>query len=283
MEAFLMKVSIIVSVYNKSNYIVECLESISDQKYSNWECIIVNDGSTDNSEAIIKDFIIKDNRFKYLYQENAGVSIARNNGIIHSNGEFIVPLDGDDKLHFDFLEKCIKCFIEDEKLKLVTCEGEYFGSHSGNIDLPEIDLKRLPVSNMFFCTAMFRRSDFEKTHGYISNQSAGMEDWLFWIDFLKEGDKIFRIPETLFYYRIISDSKSHTWKDDSLKKLNLLDRIFLHNPQLYTGINNPIVLYREKIALEADIERINKRFFVRIDNKLRPLIVRLKQLMNRVK
>ena len=276
-----MNVSIIISVYNKSNFIVECLDSICSQTYQNWECIIVNDGSTDNSETIIKNYIINDNRFKYLYQQNSGVSEARNNGIKYCNGDYIIPLDGDDKLHPSFIDKCINCFKRDKNLKLVTCEGEYFDAHIGKIELPMIDLRKLPVSNMFFCTAMFRKSDFENTRGYVCNQSAGMEDWLFWIEFLKEGDKVYRLPETLFYYRIIPNSKSHTWREDIDKEMNLLDNIFLHNPQLYTGINNPIVLHREKVALEDELKKINKRFFVRIDNKIRPYIVKTKQFLKK--
>lgn len=270
------KVSIIVTAYNKALFLSECLNSVLEQSDPNWECIIVNDGSVDNTEEIVKTFTSKDNRFRYIYQTNSGVSIARNNGIFNSIGNFIVPLDGDDKLHPSFVEKAVNCFENKLNLKLVTCEGEYFGNITGKIILPDIDIKKLPLSNMFFCTGMFRKDDFEKTNGYIADLSGGMEDWLFWIDFIQEGDFVYRIPEVLFYYRTITLSKSDVWRKDDKKKIELLDKIYLRNKDLYVGANNPIVLYREKQVLEEEIIKLKRRFFVRIDIKLRPFIVKLK-------
>ena len=74
-------VSIIVPCYNQGLYLKECLESILQQTYSQWECIIVDDGSSDNSEQIANSFSEQDSRFRYIYQSNQGVCAARNNGI----------------------------------------------------------------------------------------------------------------------------------------------------------------------------------------------------------
>ena len=77
-------VSIIIPCYNLSQYLPETLDSVLAQTYQSWECIIINDGSIDNTEKITKLYVDKDKRFKYIYQNNQGVSSARNNGIRNS-------------------------------------------------------------------------------------------------------------------------------------------------------------------------------------------------------
>lgn len=83
------KVSIIMPVYNKAAFLKQTLDAIVSQKYSDWELIIVNDGSTDESEAIIKQYIKKEFRISYISQYNKGVSAARNTGLCKAKGEWI--------------------------------------------------------------------------------------------------------------------------------------------------------------------------------------------------
>lgn len=103
-------VSVIIPCYNKAAFLAEALDSVFMQSYSNWECIIINDGSLDNTQNIAKSYAIKDNRFKYLCQDNQGVSIARNNGIKASSGIFILPLDADDTIEPTYIEKAVNHF-----------------------------------------------------------------------------------------------------------------------------------------------------------------------------
>lgn len=91
-------VSIIIPTYNSSQYIEETLQSVFSQTYVNWECIIIDDGSTDNSKEIALLYCKKDNRFKYYYQQNAGPSSARNYGLLLAKGDYIQFLDADDVL-----------------------------------------------------------------------------------------------------------------------------------------------------------------------------------------
>ena len=90
-----MKFSIVIPVYNVEGYIEKCLNSIKIQTYSNFEVIIVNDGSPDNSEKKIKTFL-KDKRFKYYKKENGGLSDARNYGIKYTTGDYLLFVDSDD-------------------------------------------------------------------------------------------------------------------------------------------------------------------------------------------
>ena len=98
-------VSIIIPCYNHAQYLDVTLSSVINQTFSNWECIIVNNGSEDDTKIIAAKWCEKDSRFKYVEQENKGVSAARNKGIRISKGEFILPLDADDYIVETFLEK----------------------------------------------------------------------------------------------------------------------------------------------------------------------------------
>jgi glycosyltransferase involved in cell wall biosynthesis len=195
------KISIIVPCYNQSQYLDEALESILEQTFKNWECIIVNDGSPDNTEETAKNWIEKDNRFIYLYKENGGLSSARNEGITIAQGEYILPLDADDKIASTYLKLAIEAFETDSSLKLVYCKAEKFGYKTGVWNLPIFTLENLAKNNMIFCTALFRKKEWELVQGYDEKMIYGWEDWEFWISILKSGGKVKCLDETGFYYR----------------------------------------------------------------------------------
>lgn len=100
-----MKFSIVVPVYNVEKYVEKCLASLNNQTYKNYEAIIVNDGSTDDSESIIKRFIKNKKNFKYYKKENGGLSDARNFGVKYSSGNYLLFLDSDDYLDEELLER----------------------------------------------------------------------------------------------------------------------------------------------------------------------------------
>ena len=91
-------VSIIIPIYNPGDKLCVCLDSIKSQTYHDIEVLMVNDGSKDNSASICKEFAKEDERFVYIEQENAGVSMARNKGIVHSHGDYICFVDSDDSV-----------------------------------------------------------------------------------------------------------------------------------------------------------------------------------------
>src|SRR5690606_40203485 len=89
-------VSIIVPCYNYGHYLLETLNSVKSQIFKDWECIIIDDGSTDPTAEVAREATRIDRRFRYYYQENKGLAAARNSGILRSRGEFIQFLDADD-------------------------------------------------------------------------------------------------------------------------------------------------------------------------------------------
>ena len=213
------KISIIVPCYNQAQYLPEALQSVLNQTYQNWECIIVNDGSPDNTKEIAKEWVKKDSRFIYLYKENGGLSSARNAGIAIANGEFILPLDADDRIGKDYTLLAMKAFQEDSDLKLVYCKAEKFGEESGSWDLPDFSLFNLARRNMIFCSAFYRKKEWERVGGYDVNMIYGLEDWEFWIAVLKNGGKVRCLDEIGFYYRIKKVSMINSIKDINQRKL----------------------------------------------------------------
>ncbi|HEM6232625.1 TPA: glycosyltransferase family 2 protein [Streptococcus suis] len=100
-------ISIIVPVYNVENYLDECIRTVLAQTYSNWELLLINDGSTDSSGTICDDYAKGDERIRVIHKNNGGLSDARNAGIDNCTGEYITFLDSDDGIRGDFLEECV--------------------------------------------------------------------------------------------------------------------------------------------------------------------------------
>lgn len=105
----------ILPVYNSENFLCRAIKSVLNQSYHNWELIIINDGSTDNSEQIIEEIKKNDSRIKYIYQENSGAGAARNIGLKYSKGDFVAFLDSDDFIDTDYLYELLP-FINDYDL-----------------------------------------------------------------------------------------------------------------------------------------------------------------------
>lgn len=235
------KVSIIVPCYNQAEYLAETLDSVLTQTYRNWECVIVNDGSPDDTEMVAKDFIAKDGRFKYVWKENGGLSSARNTGISISEGEFILPLDADDLIAPTYIEKAVGFFSQYPETKLVYCKADLFGKENGYWDLGEYEYEKFIWFNCIFCTAMFRRVDYNLTNGYNVNMIHGLEDWDFWLTLLKKGDLVHRIDEVLFHYRIKEESMII-----ELKKKYFHDamiQLCKNHPDIYMPYYENIIIY----------------------------------------
>ena len=213
------KVSIIVPCYNQENFVEECLESIRKQSYKNIECIIVNDGSTDQSCNRIIQFCSKDSRFSYIDKKNEGVSVARNTGILHSSGKYILPVDADDIIAEDYVKECVTVLESHPDYKVVYCRAKKFGEVNFEWILPPYSLETELCRNCIFCSAMFRKDDFEKSSGYNPNMKEGFEDWDFWISFLGNGEKVYKIDKILFYYRIKKVSRNNSFNLETRKRL----------------------------------------------------------------
>lgn len=252
------KISIIIPCYNQAQYLDECLQSVVDQTYQNWECIIVNDGSNDHIEDVAQKWLNTDQRFVYISQRNQGVSAARNKGIEISTGYYILPLDADDKINNDYIALAIQAFAENTNLKLVYCDAKKFGNESGHWNLKKFSLLRLSRDNMIFCSAIYKREDWESSGGYDINMKTGLEDWEFWISMLKDGGQVYKLNYIGFFYRVkLSSRQTDLTIED---KIPLFEYIIKKHADFYLKINQQ--LYKEnnnlKLKLESEKFLINQ-------------------------
>jgi glycosyltransferase involved in cell wall biosynthesis len=117
--------SVIIPTYNRANLLPETIRSVQNQTFENWECIVVDDGSTDSTKEVVEEIIKTDSRIKYIYQENAERSAARNNGIRNSSGEYICFLDSDDKFFSNHLNILSQFILKKISIKsLIICNAE---------------------------------------------------------------------------------------------------------------------------------------------------------------
>jgi glycosyltransferase involved in cell wall biosynthesis len=205
------KVNIIVPLYNQEQYIVECLRSVIVQSFRNFTVTVVNDGSTDNSASIVADFMSAHDplhKIQLVTQSNQGLSAARNAGILLSAGEFILPLDSDDYIDSDYLERTVPR-MDDRNVGIVATDMSYFGIRHETVPPSGITLEREMVGNGLPVCSLIRRTAFEETGGYEpltifaegKTFAPGYEDWSLWLSILKNGWTVSIVNEPLFHYR----------------------------------------------------------------------------------
>lgn len=249
-------VSIIVPCYNQAQYLDECLQSVLHQTYNNWECIIINDGSTDDTADISKNWIEKDARFFYFEKKNGGVASARNYGIKKSKGIYILPLDGDDYISNNYIETCVNEFEANINIKLVYGKAMKFGQINMEWDLPAYSFENILKYNMIFCTALFKRTDFDLVGGYDEKMTMSAEDWEFWINLLKNGGKVVRNLKCTFYYRIKVGSRNANITPDYLKINTSYNYIYNKYCNFYE-VKNAIMLYNKYLESKQNIHKLN--------------------------
>jgi glycosyltransferase involved in cell wall biosynthesis len=227
-------VSIIVPCFNYGHFITEALKSIAGQTYADWECVIVNDGSTDDSRSVIETFIRDDPRFRLVNIQNSGVSVARNTAVAHSRGTWLFPLDADNRMLPDCLAKCMAQVQRDPGLRLVYTEAELFGAETGLWRLPPFDYKTMLKYNMIDNSCLFRREDFDRVGGYRTNMVYGLEDWDFNIALLHgvAKDRVFKIDEPMYQYRVNEAGRRLTVAASGRQK-TMLDLIVYNNFAIY--------------------------------------------------
>lgn len=234
------KVSVIIPTYNRAHFLAEAIQSVLDQTFTDFELIIVDDGSTDNTEDIVMKF--KDPRIRYINQENSGVSAARNTGIKASDGEYIAFLDSDDIWLPQNLDFKVKLLDARPEIGLVCSDAYFYDSYSGAIlgrrwhdrtfhgwvdDV--LTATQEPVKEMFtrgcFITpqaSVIRHSVFNQA-GYFDESLQNHEDW----DLFVRIARIFSIETIdipLLKIRRHNDSLSADWDKMYLGAVTVLNK-----------------------------------------------------------
>jgi len=245
-------ISVIVPCYNQAQYLDECLQSVKNQMFTAWECLIVNDGSPDNTEEIALKWTKDDSRFRYLKKENGGVNSSRNFGIEQANGEWILPLDADDKIAENYMHLAANEF--DNGYSVIYCNAKRFGIKNGLWKMPNFSLNTLSKRNVIFCTAFFRKTDWQKVGGFDTNLIYGWEDWDFWIGLLKKSGKVLKINEICFFYRIKEQSRNNNFLQKAEQKKQTLNYIHKKHSDFFNTINGKIFFVMESLSPEYQEE-----------------------------
>jgi glycosyltransferase involved in cell wall biosynthesis len=241
------EISVIVPCYKQAEFLDECIESVIEQTFPNWECIIVDDGSPDNTEEVAKKWCNADNRINYAKKQNGGACSARNYGINLAKGTYILPLDADNKLGPQYMESALQEFISNERLKVVYGIAEFFGNRSGVRRLPKYTFKKLLCRNLIDTCAFFYKRDWERIRGFDVNMVWGLQDWEFWINMLKDGGEVSRIESMQFYYRIHGSriSTELVRRPDRVREMR--DYVVKKHIDVYIReLGNPIIFYNSK-------------------------------------
>ncbi|WP_455042000.1 glycosyltransferase family 2 protein [Leptotrichia buccalis] len=235
------KVSIIVPMYNAEKFIGKTIESVLAQTYQNWEMLIMNDVSTDNSLAIVSLYAKKDERIKIVNTEkNVGVVKGRNFLIDLASGKYIAFLDADDYWHNEKLEKQIK-FMKEKNASISCTEYTRVKENEEKINdviiKEEISYNDMLKNNYLGClTVMY---DAEKIGKRYFKELEKNEDYVLWLEIVKDVNTIYGLKENLAYYRVLDNSRSSNkvktakvrWEIyRKIEKLSLLKSIyyFLH-------------------------------------------------------
>lgn len=225
-------ISIIVPIYNVEKYLMRCLESISQQKYKRFEVLLIDDGSTDNSSIIAKHFQASDERFKYFYQLNAGISAARNKGISESKGKYLCFVDSDDYIHQDYIRILYKTISQSES-DIVSCRVARV-NESGRIvnyrvtngdkigEVKDIH-KYLENTSFSCCNKIYKRRLFD---GLRFPERIKYEDFALMPQIYAKAKKITIIPDIMYFYCYRENSITATslYNLDMLKAHAILEK-----------------------------------------------------------
>lgn len=181
----MQKVSVIIPAYNQADFLGLTLQSVLSQTYKDFECIIIDDGSTDNTRGVLDDY--HDKRIRYLYQDNKGLASARNTGIKNASGKYLHFLDSDDLIYPYFLERMVEIIDSDNKVDILLCAWELIDEEgkviSGKIGPPEIGnlIEDLILQNLFPVHAAITRRELFENLGSFDEKLSALEDWDLWL------------------------------------------------------------------------------------------------------
>ena len=245
------KISVIVPIFNKEKYLRKCLESIVNQTYPNLEIILINDGSSDNSEHICNEFATNDNRIKVVSTENRGAARARNSGIKMAEGNFISFIDADDFIDQAYYETMLK-IIENNNAEIAECEfktvdenEDYMFPIKNNeirimnreealVELYGKDDKE-HVKTVIVCNKLFRKELFDNIE-YIPGRVIDDETIIYKL--INKSNKIAESYDTLYAY--VQTSNSVMRKDFAMKRLD--DSIDVYDECIKYFENEPYIM-----------------------------------------
>jgi glycosyltransferase involved in cell wall biosynthesis len=300
----LQLVSIIIPTYNRAHIIGDTLNSVLAQTYSNWECIVIDDGSTDNTDAILAGFIEKDNRFQYLHRPDdrlKAASTCRNIGFENSKGSYIQYLDSDDMISENKLQEQIKILNNTSDYSIATCRWGRFRTLGGEIKMIEnLETYQSFDSVELFLTALANSMGYFPSHCYLIKRkliekSGGWNEYLslnddceFMMRVLVYTENIIFSTEAIVYYRYGDTNNLSSYNDEqrvidlinSFKMIEYLFKIRFKVKSVYFIENIKDETYKNLMRSFPYLIEENKSFFMNQLNSI-PFKVKMKDRLKK--
>ena len=259
-------ISIIVPIYDVENYLRQCLDSIMSQTYQNFECLLINDGSPDNSADICREYVDKDARFRYFEKENGGVSSARNLGIERSGGAYITFIDSDDWVDSDYLEVLYNALIdENADISVSTYKRFHMAEncwhfHSfqrgyekrvfTNHELIDefIDLNTFDYSYGFVCGKLVRK-DLLDNIAFNEMTTLG-EDMEYWLKLYLISNKVVYVNRDSYNYRVDNVNRrfgAEKIRSDIQQRLNFIAFLAIRGINISKYVNSCLSVIKYQV------------------------------------
>jgi glycosyltransferase involved in cell wall biosynthesis len=238
------RISIIIPCYNHGQYIREALDSVEKVADKNlYEIIIVNDGSKDEYTIEMMDKLAAEG-YHVINQVNQGLGRTRNNGIKVAKGDYILPLDSDNRIRPEYIYESIKILDAHPEIAMVYGDAEFFGDKSKRHVVGEFNLQNMMVENQIDACAVYRKSVWEAVGGYDEKMPImGYEDWDMWMNMTFKQYKFHYVPEILFDYRVLGNSMLRSISVSNKK------RLFKYMDEKYKGYLNMDHMNQELMKL----------------------------------
>ncbi len=235
------RVLVPVACYNAESFLPETIDSIRAQTSQDFDCVIVDDGSTDRSAEIAEEAARKDRRIRVLRKENGGTATARNAAIeAFADHALVLPLDADDVFYPDYVELARDAMLSNPKLRIVYGKAELFGEETGPWLLPPYTPEAILHRNVIYCSGMYRRESWKKAGGYQSHMK-GLEDWDLWLGILEhDPGEVLCMDKLVFRYRIRAGSVTQDLKSVDRERMAIEDRILFRHRDLFVATMGPI-------------------------------------------
>jgi glycosyltransferase involved in cell wall biosynthesis len=267
-KIMMSKVSVVIPVYNQGQYLARAIESVLNQTYADVEVVVVNDGSTDESEKIAGAYL-KDPRFKYISQENRGLPAARNRGMAESSGSYLCFLDSDDYYHADKIARQVAILDDDSRYGFSYCDiftvDEMEALVSDQYDVAKVRteltgniFQSLMIGGYFPPhTVMVRREVLEKV-GLFDEELGGHADYDLWLRISAAGYPAYFSAEKLAFYRTYPTSMSKDIEHMNTSRIKTLEKIIQTNPELIANALSALQLVNEE--LHSGNQWLNQRW-----------------------
>ena len=222
-------VSVIIPAYNQARFLKSAINSVLAQTYTNWECIVVDDGSTDNTSDLVHRF--NHPKIKYIYQRNSGLSAARNTGLLASKGEFITFLDSDDCFTPQKIELLMNVMENRPDFALVAGTAALIDENGNPINrkfetkLPKNSFELVFGNPLHVGSILLRREWYIKT-GLFDINLKSYEDWDYWLRLVLAGGKLESINKTVSFYRFHTSQMTRNSQQMTEASFAVLKKIF---------------------------------------------------------